>query len=98
MQTELFLKRLRQARRAVNLRQTEVGLVLGRDQTFISKLESGERKTDFILLEHLAQIYKKPVSFFETLAELEQSHPGRAYLSPVQTATLPDHWFGRRTV
>jgi hypothetical protein len=32
---------------------------------FISKAESGERRVDFVELQHLAKIYRKPLSFFE---------------------------------
>ena len=38
---------------------------LGRPQSFVSKFESGERRVDFVELQHLAKIYRKPLSFFE---------------------------------
>ena len=40
--------------------------MLGRPQSFVSKFESGEREVDFVELQHLARIYKKSFSFFET--------------------------------
>lgn len=61
-----FLRRLRQAREDAGLTQTEVARGLGRPQSFVSKIESGERRVDFVELQHLARIYKKPLSFFQT--------------------------------
>jgi hypothetical protein len=43
----------------------QVAKKLAKPQSFISKCESGERRVDFVELQHLAQIYKKPLSFFE---------------------------------
>ncbi len=41
--------------------------MLDRPQSFVSKLESGERRVDFVELQALAKIYKKPLSFFGAL-------------------------------
>jgi hypothetical protein len=32
---------------------------------FISKIESGERRIDYVEMEVLARLYRKPLSFFE---------------------------------
>jgi transcriptional regulator with XRE-family HTH domain len=61
-----FLRRIRQAREDAGLTQTEVARGLGRPQSFVSKIESGERRVDFVELQHLARIYRKPLSFFQT--------------------------------
>jgi transcriptional regulator with XRE-family HTH domain len=50
----------------VGMTQAEVAQLLSRPQSFVSKSESGERRVDFVELLHLAKIYKKPISFFET--------------------------------
>ena len=65
-QYRLFLKRLKQARLDKGLTQAQVARMLGRPQSFVSKFESGERRVDFVELQHLARIYKKSFSFFET--------------------------------
>ena len=48
------------------LTQAEVAKLLSRPQSFVSKSESGERRVDFVELLHLAKIYRKPVSFFQS--------------------------------
>jgi len=61
----LFLEKLRQARLDAGLTQAEAGKLLHRDQTFVSKCESGERRVDFIELREFARIYRKSLDFFE---------------------------------
>jgi transcriptional regulator with XRE-family HTH domain len=60
-----FLKRLRQAREDAGLTQAEVARDLFRPQSFVSKSESGERRVDFVELQHFAKLCKKPLSYFE---------------------------------
>ena len=58
-------KKLRQARKEAGLTQTEVAHAMGRKHaSFISKIESGERRIDVIDLEDLARLYGKSVSHF----------------------------------
>ena len=45
---ELLRKELRDARLRADLRQVDVALMLGRPQSFVAKIENGERKVDFI--------------------------------------------------
>lgn len=45
---ELLRKELRDARLRAGLRQVDVAEHLGKPQSFIAKIESGERKIDFI--------------------------------------------------
>ena len=59
-----FLKRLRRARIAAGLSQTEVAGRLGKPQSFVSKCESGERRVDVVELTHFARIYGVAVTFF----------------------------------
>ncbi len=64
-QHRLFLKYPRQARTDAGLTQAEVARRLSKPQSFVSKCESGERRVDFVQLQHLAALYRKPLSFFE---------------------------------
>lgn len=44
----LLLKILKEARLAAGLRQLDVAQALDRPQSYVAKIESGERKIDFI--------------------------------------------------
>jgi transcriptional regulator with XRE-family HTH domain len=59
-----FLERLRQARKDAGLRQEDVRKHLKTYQTYVSKVESGERRLDVIELDELAKLYKKPLDYF----------------------------------
>ncbi len=57
-------RRLRQARIAAGLTQEEVARRLKRDQTFVSKVESGERRLDVIELDEFAEVLGKALTWF----------------------------------
>ena len=59
-----FLGRLKQARVEAALTQVEVAKRLKRPQSFVSKIESGERRVDVVELGELAKLYRKPLDFF----------------------------------
>jgi len=59
-----FLTRLRQARTEAGLTQTDVAARLRRPQSFVSKIESGERRVDVVELAELARLYGKPLTYF----------------------------------
>ena len=59
-----LIKRLIHARKKAGLNQTEAAKKLGRTQTYLSKIEVGQRKIDVLELKRLAKIYKKPVIYF----------------------------------
>ncbi|OGR86849.1 MAG: hypothetical protein A3J74_11180 [Elusimicrobia bacterium RIFCSPHIGHO2_02_FULL_57_9] len=61
-----FLKRLRQARVEAKLSQVTVAKKLRKPQSFVSKIESGERRLDFVEVHSLAKLYGKPLSFFHS--------------------------------
>ncbi len=52
-----MLRLLRRAREGAGLTQVEVARTLGRHQSFVSKIESGERRIDPIELLRLANLY-----------------------------------------
>ena len=61
-----LVKKLMKARRGARLTQKEVAKKVGRTQSYISKLESGQRRIDIVQIKELAAIYKKnPKQFIE---------------------------------
>lgn len=61
---KLLLSRLRAARQAAGLTQTQVANAVGRPQSFVSKCEAGERRLDAVELLEFARLYDKPLGFF----------------------------------
>lgn len=59
-----IIERLKTARIEVGLSQQEVADKLDKPQSYISKIESGERRLDVAEIKKFAQIYKKPSSYF----------------------------------
>lgn len=52
------------ARKKAGLKQEDVARKLGRTQSYVSKIEAGQRRIDIIQLKELAEIYKKKFDFF----------------------------------
>ena len=61
---EEIIKRLKQARIDVGFSQQKVADILGKPQSYVSKIESGERRLDVAEMKKLAAIYKKPTDYF----------------------------------
>ena len=59
-----IIERLKEARIEAGLSQQDVADKLGKPQSYISKIESGERRLDVAEIKKFAGIYKKDVSFF----------------------------------
>ncbi len=59
-----IIKRLKEARLKIGLSQQDAADALGKPQSYISKIESGERRLDVVELKSLAGIYKQSVSTF----------------------------------
>ena len=59
-----IIERLKIGRIEAGLAQQEVADKFGKPQSFISKIESGERRLDVAEIKRFAVIYKKDISFF----------------------------------
>ena len=58
------LKKIKEARKEVGFTQVEVSKKLKKPQSYISKIERGERRIDVAELSILAKIYKKSLNYF----------------------------------
>lgn len=59
-----IINRLKKARVDAGLSQQVIADELGKPQSYVSKIESGERRIDAAELKELAKIYKKEASYF----------------------------------
>jgi transcriptional regulator with XRE-family HTH domain len=66
-----LLKTLREARRAAGLTQTEVAECFDRHASFISKIESGERRIDVVELAEFCRLYRVRLADFLKRAGME---------------------------
>ena len=61
---EFLVEQLKKARIVAGLNQIETAELLGKPQSYISKVESGQRRIDVVQLKNFAKIYKKDLNFF----------------------------------
>lgn len=61
---KLLVERLIKARQSAGLRQEDAAAILKRTQSYVSKIEAGQRRIDVIQLKEFAKIYKKDLNFF----------------------------------
>jgi transcriptional regulator with XRE-family HTH domain len=66
-----LLRALRDARKAAGLTQTEVGRHFGNYASFVSKIESGERRVDAVELAEFCRLYGLGLAAFLRSAGLE---------------------------
>ncbi len=59
-----IVERLKKARLESGLGQVEVAKKLSKTQSYLSKIESGQRRFDVLQLKEFAKIYKKPLDYF----------------------------------
>lgn len=60
-----FQRKLRDARAETKMTQRQVAQKLGKAPSYVAKIETGERRVDFIELQVLARLYRQPISFFQ---------------------------------
>lgn len=59
-----IVARLKKARLAAGLKQTDVAKKLRKQQSYVSRCESGDHRLDVVELQTFADLYKKPLSYF----------------------------------
>ncbi|MEK7555634.1 MAG: helix-turn-helix transcriptional regulator [Patescibacteria group bacterium] len=59
-----FVEKLRKARLEVGLTQVQTAKKIGRPQSHISNIESGQQRVDIIELKRFAKLYGKDLSYF----------------------------------
>ena len=59
-----IIKRLKEARLEIGLSQQDVADKLDKPQSYVSKIESGERRLDVAEIKKFASVYRKDVSLF----------------------------------
>lgn len=60
----VFVERLKAARLEAGLTQTQVAKKIGRPQSHISNVESGQQRVDVVELKRFAKIYNKDINYF----------------------------------
>lgn len=59
-----LIEQLKKARLEAELDQEKVAELLGKTQSYVSKVESGQRRIDVVQLKVLAKIYNKNLDYF----------------------------------
>ncbi|OGG20563.1 hypothetical protein A3D03_00905 [Candidatus Gottesmanbacteria bacterium RIFCSPHIGHO2_02_FULL_40_13] len=59
-----LIEKLKSARLSAKLDQKTAAKLLNKSQSYISKMESGQRRVDIVQLKSLADIYKKSIDYF----------------------------------
>jgi len=59
-----FVERLRKARQETKLTQVQVAKKLGRPQSHVSNVESGQQRVDVVELKRFAKMYGKDINYF----------------------------------
>ena len=63
-QYEFIINQLKIARKQSGLRQQTISDEIGKYESYLSKIENGDRRIDILELVELARIYKKKLEFF----------------------------------
>lgn len=70
----MFLRLLRETREASEISQTDIAMSLGKTQSFVSKVERGERRLDIVELRAFCQAMG--ISFLSFASRFEESLNG----------------------
>mgnify|MGYP001606976693 FL=1 len=57
-------EQLKKARIEAELDQEKAADLLGKTQSYISKIEAGQRRVDVVQLKEFARVYKKSLDYF----------------------------------
>lgn len=60
----VFVEKLKTARLEAGLTQTQAAKKLGRPQSHISNVETGQQRVDVVELKRFAKLYGKDISYF----------------------------------
>jgi transcriptional regulator with XRE-family HTH domain len=74
-QRNLLCEQLKAARQKARLTQVQVAKLLGRHQTFMTRVESGKHPVTFLEVEQLAEIYGESLQSFATLDAIVRKDP-----------------------
>jgi len=61
---KFLIGQLKKAREEAGLDQRKVAKLLDRTQSYVSKIESGQRRVDIVQLKRFAKVYRKTIDFF----------------------------------
>ncbi|MBU2010445.1 MAG: helix-turn-helix transcriptional regulator [Patescibacteria group bacterium] len=61
---KFIIEQLKKARIEASLDQEKVADLLGKTQSYVSKIEAGQRRIDIVQLKEFSKIYKKDLDFF----------------------------------
>jgi transcriptional regulator with XRE-family HTH domain len=61
---KFIVEQLKKARNEVGFDQEKVAELLEKTQSYVSKIEAGQRRIDVVQLKEFAKIYKKDLDFF----------------------------------
>ena len=63
-QHRIMVERLRKTRKKRGLNQIDVAKLLGVTQSYVSRVESGQRRIDIFELKAFAKLYRKKIEYF----------------------------------
>jgi len=61
---KFIIEQLKKARNDSGFDQEKVAELLGKTQSYVSKIEAGQRRIDIVQLKEFAKIYKKELGYF----------------------------------